>query len=78
MSNLLSQPIMTSSYSQNTLNLEGTLEILYGREFYQALRLWNVLYQKCYQQYLHHHLNSRRNQNTEGKVEVVNVHGELS
>ena len=38
-----SQPIMTSSYLQNTLNLGGTLGISYGRGFYQALHLWNVL-----------------------------------
>lgn len=37
------QLIMMNSYSQNTLNLEGILEISYGRGFCQALRLWSVL-----------------------------------
>jgi small subunit ribosomal protein S29 len=45
-----SQPIMTNSYSQNTLNLEGTLEISYGRGFYQALCLWNALCQNRHDQ----------------------------
>ena len=54
-----SQPIMTSNYLQNTRNLEGTPEISYGREFYQALRLWNVLCPKYHSHshyLLHHHL----------------------
>ena len=66
---------MTSSYLQNTLNLEGTLGISYGKEFYQALRLWNVLCKICHNQCLPHHLNQRRNKKSLRKV--VNIHGEL-
>jgi hypothetical protein len=46
--NVPPQLIMMNSYSQNTLNLEGTLEILYGRGFCQALRLWSVLWRNCH------------------------------
>ena len=73
---LASQPIMTSSYLQNTPNLEGTLEISCGRGFYQALRLWNAPCQNCHYQYLsYHHLNQSRIQKN-SDLEVVNVHGD--
>ena len=75
-----SQPIMMNSYLQNTLNQEGTLEISFGKGFYQALFLWNVLCQNSNHHNLHHHhLNQCRNRIgiRNSILDVVNIHGEL-